>query len=213
MGVEGISLYAGTLDDERRVFIVETDGALAWFLDAASACLWIAGRQVLHRQLRNVFVEQGDEDGVDLRWFDDFADRFVPWLFIPYTAPAPALERAHARFAADENVPPGGINWVTARSLREAGQPYVAREDPSDDGPTVMVERCGEVLGAFPGDDPWTEALTYIAARMVLTQSHGPVWVWPAGYPEPYLFVEFDGQYLPADLMSLPSSAPQLGAG
>jgi len=54
--------------------------------------------------------------------------------------------------------------------------------------------------------------MTFLAARQILTESPGGVWIQPYGYPSPYQFILFDQQYVPYDLVEIMRAPAQLGA-
>lgn len=197
------------------IYGVETDEKVATFSDAAAAFLYVAGRQLLHRQLRNVFLMDMNDPSSPPEWWDDFAERFIPRRFAPLIQPVFVAPPPGTPVLSNDGAPPaGGANWVSAKTRREAGQLYFVREQPADDGngSVLYVERDGEPLGSFWDDGDWTEAFTYVAARQILMDSPGGVWVQPWGYPTPYRFEGFDAQYIPPDLVATMYAAPQLSA-
>jgi len=199
------------------IFGVQTDDKFAMFPDPASAFLYVTGRQLLHRQLRNVFVMDMNDPESPPEWWQDFAEHFMPWKFWPILRPAEPLPpdtlKMESGTVGPASPPAGGKNWVNERTKREIGSLYLVRQQASENGLITFVERNGEPLGQFFDDEDMTEAMTYIAARQILTDSPDGVWMQRYWEPAPYPFPLFWQTFVPYDLVETMKAAPQLGSG
>ena len=199
------------------IFGVETDEKIAMFPDAQSAFLYVIGRQLLHRQLRNVYVVDMNDAESPPEWWDDFPEHFLPRKFWPYVqpiAPPPAgTPRLESGTVAPAAAPAGGANWVTPKTRREVGSLYLVRQQANEDGVVTYVERNGEPLGHFLDDQDMTEAMTFVAARQILTESQDGVWMQRYWEPAAYPFPLFAQMFVPYDLVETARMTPQLSRG